>query len=54
MAKWTFTTLDNGGKRQTITITASNKPEAIEKGFNKAKIKAAGDITTWNCTLKSA
>lgn len=53
MAKWTFTARDNGGKHQVITITAGSKLEAIEKGIRRAKKKAAGDITTWNCNLKS-
>lgn len=53
MAKWTFTARDSGGKYQVITVTAGNKPEAIEKGIRRAEKKAAGDITTWNCSLKS-
>ena len=54
MAKWTFMAHDNGGKRQIITVTAGNKTDAINKGFEKAKKNAAGDINTWTCTLKSA
>lgn len=54
MAKWYFSAIDNGGKHQHFTITAATKPEAIEKGHEKAKKHAAGDITTWNCSLKSA
>ena len=54
MAKWTFTCIDNGGKRQHITVQATNKPDAIKKGMDKARTKAAGDITTWNCTLLRA
>ena len=54
MAKWTFTAVDNGSKRQVIRITASSKIEAIKKGFDKANKKAAGDIITWNCKLIQA
>ena len=53
MAKWNFNATDNGGKKQFFTVTAPNKPEAIKKGFEKAKKNAAGDVTSWNCTLKS-
>lgn len=53
MAKWTFTARDNGGKFQCIKITANDKTTAINKGLEKAKKKAAGDITTWNCMLVS-
>jgi hypothetical protein len=53
MAKWTFTARDNGGKFQCIKITANDKTTAISKGLEKAKKKAAGDITTWNCSLVS-
>lgn len=53
MAKWTYTARDNGGKYQVLTVTANSKPEAIEKGFVKAKKNAAGDIITWNCKLKT-
>lgn len=51
MAKWSFTCIDNGGKHQHITVQSASKPEAIQKAWNKAKAKAAGDITNWNCTL---
>lgn len=51
MAKWTFTATDNGRKHQVIKVTASNKVEAIKKGFDRAKAKAAGDIITWDCKL---
>ena len=54
MAKWYFSAHDNGGKFQSFTVTAGSKPEAIDKGLEKAKKKAAGDITTWNCSLRSA
>lgn len=54
MSKWTYTARDNGGKYQVITVTANSKPEAIEKGFQRAKRKAAGDITIWECRLKTA
>ena len=53
MAKWTYTAIDNGRKHQTFTVTAASKPEAIEKGFTRAKKRAAGDIITWTCKLKS-
>jgi hypothetical protein len=54
MAKWYFRAIDNGGKHQTFTVSANSKPEAINKGMEKAKKHAAGDITTWNCSLKTA
>ena len=54
MAKWYFSARDNGGKFQNFTVTAATKPEAIDKGIEKAKKKAAGDITSWNCSLRSA
>lgn len=53
MAKWTFTATDNGRKHQIFTVTAASKPEAIEKGFARAKKHAAGDLITWACKLKS-
>ena len=53
MAKWIFTATDNGGKHQTIKIEAPDKIKAIDKGFTRAKKKAAGDITSWNCRLHS-
>ena len=54
MAKWYFSARDNGGKFQTFTVTAASKLEAIDKGLQKAKKKAAGDITNWNCSLRAA
>lgn len=53
MAKWYFSARDNGGKFQTFTVTAVTKPEAIDKGIERAKKHAAGDITTWSCSLRS-
>ena len=54
MAKWSFYAIDNGGKRQFFTVTASSKPEAIEKGITRAKKNAKGDLNNWECTLKKA
>ena len=54
MAKWNYSAIDNGGKHQYFTVTAKDKTEAIKKGHERAKKHAAGDITTWNCSLKSA
>ena len=54
MAKWTYSARDNGGKFQTFTVSAKSKPEAIEKGFIKAKKNAKGDIIWWECKLRSA
>ena len=53
MTKYTFifTAHDNGGKRQTFTVKAEDKKEAIEKGFKKARKNAAGDINSWDCRL---
>lgn len=53
MAKWDFTTRDNGGKFQYFVVSAPTKPDAITKGMEKAKRKADGDIITWNCKLKT-
>ena len=52
MATWSFYCIDNGGKRQALTIKAKDKPEAIEKGFKKAKKGAKGDIINWECKLR--
>ena len=54
MAKWQFTAKDNGGGYQTFTVTADDKTAAINKGFEKARKKAKGDITTWDCKLRIA
>ena len=51
MAKWAFYFIDNSGKKQFLTISANSKPEAIEKGFIKAKKSAAGDCNNWDCKL---
>lgn len=51
---WTFSCVDNGGKRQVFTIRASSKDEAIRKGFEKARKHARGDIYpgSWHCALQ--
>lgn len=54
MAKWGFTCIDNGRKRQSFTVTAGSKSEAEKKGFQKAKKAAKGDIITWECRLNMA
>ena len=54
MAKWTFYANDNGGKKQCISVKASNKTDAIKEGFIKARKKAAGDIVVWDCKLVKA
>ena len=54
MATWSFFAGDNGGKKQFIKIKANSKPEAIEKGMQKAKKNAAGDIIAWGCKLAIA
>ena len=51
MAKWRFNCIDNGRKRQSFTVTASDKTEAINKGFAKAKKTAKGDFVNWDCKL---
>ena len=50
---WSFTCIDNGGKRQSLKIKAADKQTAINKGFEKARKEAKGDITTWGCSLVS-
>lgn len=51
--KWRFTCMDNGGKRQSFTVKAQTKDEAIRKSFEKAKKNAKGDIMpdSWHCAL---
>ena len=51
--RWRFTCTDNGGKRQSFIIRAKSKTEAIEKGFQRARKNAAGDIdpASWHCAL---
>lgn len=52
MAKWTFCCIDNSGKCQSLIVKANDKPTAIKLAFEKAKEKARGDITSWNCCIK--
>lgn len=55
MAKWIFNCVDNGGKHQAFTVTASDKQDAIKKALDRAAKKAAGDICgSWNVRLISA
>lgn len=51
--EWRFTCIDNGGKHQSFIVKASNKDEAIRKGFEKAEKNSAGNIYagSWNCKL---
>jgi hypothetical protein len=51
MAIWTYSCIDNGGKRQYFKIKAASKPEAIKKGSTRAKKNADGDVTSWDCYL---
>ena len=51
MYKWTFTVRDNGGFYQCFSVKAKDKTSAINKGFEKAKKNAKGDITSWDCKL---
>lgn len=37
MAKWNFSCIDNGGKRQAFTVSASSKQEAEKKSIFKSK-----------------
>lgn len=50
--KFNFYCVDNSGKRQSFTVTAPDKQTAIDKGFTRAKKHAAGDIITWDCSLR--
>ena len=55
MAKWVLYCSDNSGKKQAIKVTATNKPDAIKKAFEKARKNAKGDLTPyWECKLISA
>lgn len=55
MATWSFYCSDNGGKKQYLKIKAKDKTEAIQKGFEKARKNAKGDIGyNWECKLISA
>lgn len=49
--KWNFYAIDNSGKRQSFTVSASSKQAAIDKAFKKAIKNANGDITSWDCRL---
>lgn len=49
--KWSFSCIDNGGKRQHFSVTAPDKQSAIKKAMEKANKQAAGDITSWNLEL---
>ena len=51
MYKFSFTCIDNSGKRQHFDIKANDKTTAIKKGFEKAKKHAAGDLGAWDCRL---
>lgn len=53
-AKWSFYCIDNGGKHQSFTVSAADKIAAINKGMERAKKHAKGDITTWECRLSRA
>ena len=53
MAKWSFSALDNSGKRQHFIVNANDKINAIKIGMVKAKEKANGSIVKWDCKLKS-
>ena len=47
-----FSCNDNGGKSQCFKVKASDKHEAIQKGFEKAKKNAKSDICpSWKCEL---
>lgn len=48
---FSFSCIDNGGKRQFFKVKAKDKQSAIEKGLKKARKNAAGDINNWDCTL---
>lgn len=54
MAVWSFQCIDNGGKRQFFDVKANSKPEAIDKGIQKARKNSKGDINNWECSLKRA
>lgn len=48
--KWDFHCIDNGGKRQHFTVTASSQLDAERKALAKARKHAAGDIgLSWEC-----
>ena len=54
MAKWSFYISDNSGYRQSFTVSAKDKPSAIEKAFIKARKNAKGDLSGhWECKLLS-
>ena len=55
MATWHFSIGDNGGKHHYFKVKANSKPEAIEKGMQRARKNAAGDLSHhWECRLLSA
>lgn len=48
--KYDFHCVDNGGRRQHFTVTASGQLEAERKALAKARRHAAGDIGfSWKC-----
>ena len=49
--KWYFRAIDNGGKKHAYHYTAKDKTEAINKGFEKTRKNAKGDINAWECEL---
>lgn len=51
MYSFTFSCVDNGGGRQTFTVKAKDKSDAISKGLKKAEKRAKGDIYNWNITF---
>lgn len=44
--------IDNSGKKQSFTVRAKDKQQAIEKAFKKAKKDAHGDIINWCIQLQ--
>lgn len=48
---WKFKCHDNGGKFQQFNVKADNKTDAINKGMERAKKHANGDIHSWECIL---
>ena len=57
MAKTNYTfnfyCINNSGKKQIFKVKAPDKMTAIDKGFQKAKKNAKGDITNWECRFVS-
>lgn len=52
MPRWNYTCHDNGGGSQSFSVAAKDHLSAVSKAEAKARKKAKGDITSWDCHLR--